>query len=390
MRNNIFIFLILLYSSQCFSYIDLNVSTVKLTITFISLGIFCFLILKNKLYQKHSSLQKFIYAFLFLPFLSCIPASLLHDQDFLTSLKATAFNLTYVCFFLLFALKAEVKDIIKSFCILGCMWTIIQAIQQFTYPTYLFASRLDTLDTNIEIRNGIYRYAVTGVYFGVFLTFYCYEKILSQKNKLCLLGFIVGLIGIYLTTTRQIIASVLLCLGIGLIISKKVKAVSFILLSIVGSIIYLYADVLFSEFIEKTQNLDSDYIRFQTFHFFGLEYSESVLSIILGNGQYSIGSTYGKEILRYRDFGMYLSDIGLVGLYSLYGIIYIINILLLFFFLYKKRKCLDLYLQLFFIYLFITSIMLVHFGYNVHSIICTCFTFYLAERSIYRNSIKKI
>lgn len=390
MLKQFFLFFILLFSSRYFSMISIDPRFIKISTTFVCLGILGFLLIKNKLLIKHSYTQKFIIAFILLPFLSCFPAYLLHNQDLITSIKATLFNITYICFFLLFAIKAETKDIIKSFCILGCLWTIIQAIQQFTYPTYLFASRPDTLDTSIEIRNGIYRYAVIGTYFGVFLTFYCFEKILLKKNILHLLGFFLGLIGIYLTTTRQIIASVLLCLGIGLIKSKKIKPTSFFLFLIIGVILYQYSDILFGEFIENTQNVDEDYIRFQTFTFFGLEYSTSILSMILGNGQYSTKSSYGEEILKFQDFGMYQSDIGLVGLYSIYGIIYITNILILFYFLYRKRKYLDLYLQLYFIYLFITSIMLIHFGYNVHSIICICFILYLADKSIYKNTIRKV
>lgn len=390
MKNKIFLFIILLYSSSCLSLIYIDTTFVKISTTIVCVMILGFLLITNRLHIRTSILEKYIYIFLTLPFISALSATLLHNQDIVISIRATLFNLAYVTFFLLYAIKTKVKDISMLFCILGVIWCLIEIIQQFTYPAYLFASRIETMESSIEIRNGIYRYGVTGSYFGIFLIFYCFEKLLANKNRLFVMGFILGLIGIYLTTTRLLIAAVIFCICIGLLLTRKIKLKSLVLFGIIGVIIYQYSDILFGSFVEKTQNdLNEDYIRFQTYTFYGLEYNNSLLAILLGNGQFSADSFYGQEILKYRDLGLYQSDIGIVGLYSLYGIAYVINILFLFFSLIRKRKFISLHLQLYCIFLLITSVTLPHFGYSVHSIICTCFVFYVVDKSIYNNTWKK-
>ena len=127
---------------------------------------------RNELKNIRIRFKKFVLCLIIIPLLGFIPAYILHGQVFLASLLGAHINLGYFFFFFLFLIKAKEQQIIKIFCILGVCWSGIELVQQFTYPTYWFATRGDTFEHSIEIRNGIYRYNVLGREYGLILLFY--------------------------------------------------------------------------------------------------------------------------------------------------------------------------------------------------------------------------
>ena len=319
--------------------------------------------------------------------LGFIPAYILHGQGFLASLLGAHINLGYFFFFFLFLIKAKEQQIVKIFCIFGIFWSGIELVQQFTYPTYWFATRGDTFEHSIEIRNGIYRYNVLGREFGLILLFYCFERFMLEKSRKYLLGIIIALVGIYLLATRQIIAMSVVCLFAGLFMMKKISIGSFMLIAIVAAIIYANAETLFGEFIEMTESVDKDYIRFLAYEFYGITYNKgNILAFLLGNGSPYAPSSYFQEIDNLeQSFGLYRADIGVVGMYSTFGIMYVIMILWFFIYVFRHRKFIDTYLLMYVLFMAGTSIMLHHFAYSLSNVITGCFIFYLIEINITKN-----
>lgn len=137
-----------------------------------------------------------------------------------------------------------------------------------------------------------------------------------------------------------------------------------------------------------TEDMDENYIRFIAYNYYGLEYNNgSLLAAIIGNGDPG-RSAYGMEIARLEDFGLYRADIGIVGMYSLYGIFYVLVIIVFFAYTIKKRKYIAVYLQMYILYMLVTSIMLHHFGYSTHHIMTLCCVLYLTDKSIQINKLK--
>ena len=81
MKNKIFLLIILLYSSGCFSLIYIDTTFVKISTTIACAMILGFLLITNRLHIRTSILEKYIYIFLTLPFISALSATLLHNQD---------------------------------------------------------------------------------------------------------------------------------------------------------------------------------------------------------------------------------------------------------------------------------------------------------------------
>ena len=211
------------------------------------------------------------------------------------------------------------------------------------------------------------------------------------KRRSYLVGMLIALIGIYLLATRQIIVMSAVCLFAGLFIMKKISIGNFMFLGIFSIIIYLNANSLFGDFIEITKEVDEDYIRFLAYEFYGITYNKgSVLAFLLGNGTPKFPSEYFQEIINYQEYyGLYRGDVGLIGIYSLYGIVYVIMIIWFYWYVFRNRKYLSPYLQMYVLYMAGTSVMLLHFGTHLTTIVTGSFILYLIEKNIARNKSTK-
>lgn len=379
----IIIFLILLFSN-CFSFVGWNPTLGgQLTKVVLLVLLAYFVINVNKL--PNTPMKPFVLGLMLLPFVSIIGSNTLHGQGVAEGFRRTMFTLSYIFFFVMYFLKVEARVILKMCVVFGIFWVAMEAIQQFTYPTIWFATRYDTFDKAIEIRNGVYRYNMEGREFGLILLFYSFQKYLETPKRKFLLGIIMGLVGIYLLATRQIMVASIMCLLYGMVALHKIKFTSFLAILVIVLLVYLNMDTLFGDYIEMTQDVDEDNIRLISYNFFGIEYNHGqFLPFLFGNGLEG-ESNYGKEIANLQDYGLFRADIGIVGMYSWYGIFYVLMILAFFVYIFKKRKFVDLYLKMYVLYMFVTSVMLHHFGYSTHHIMTLCVILYLIDGSILRN-----
>lgn len=380
------IFLIILFS-QGFSLISWN-QTFGGQITKIILVILTLFCLVNAKCIPRTPMNKYVISLMVIPFVSILGAYLGHNQGILIGFNATLFSLTYVFFFMLYILKIDEKKILNLCVAFGIFWTFMEVLQQFTYPHIWFATRYDTFDKAIEIRNGIYRFNMEGREFGLLLLFFSFQRYLETSRRKFLIGIIVGLVGVYMLATRQIMAAAILSLLFALLIMHKLKISTFLGLTTISLLIYANMDTLFGDYINMTKDVDDDYIRFMSYEYFGLEYNKGqLLPMLIGNGLNGT-SAYGREIESLGDIGLFREDIGIVGMYSLYGLFYILTIIAFFIYILRNREYIDVYLLMYVFYMFVTTIMLHHFGYSPHHIMTLCILLYLIEKSINRHKLE--
>lgn len=385
--NYIIIIALVLLFSQCFSFVGFSSILVGPVTKVVLLALLAFCLVNFKKIPK-TSMTPFVLLFMVLPFVSILGAVILHGQSISEGFRVTLFSLTYLFFFILYILKVDEQFILKISIWFGVLWVLMEAIQQFTYPTIWFATRYDTLDYAIEIRNGIYRYNMEGREFGLILLFFSFQKYLEKPCRKYLLGIVLGLIGIYLLATRQIMIASILCLFYAMLVMHKLKLTSFIGIAFIAILIYNNIDTLFGDYIEMTEKVDGDDIRLFSYNFYGLEYNKGqILPFLIGNGLNGT-SVYGKEISRFEDFGLYRADIGIVGMYSFYGVFYVLAVIGFFVYTIVKRKYIDPFVQMYILYMLLTSVMLHHFGYSTHHIMTICIVFYLIDCSIRKNKIR--
>jgi hypothetical protein len=150
------------------------------------------------------------------------------------------------------------------------------------------------------------------------------------KNIIGLLPFIVILI---LLATRQVLAAIALVTIISVLMSRHHKSkLTVIILIILATIpfYYMFKEV-FDEMINLSQKQQSSMqqsIRLLAARYFLFELNHNPLWILVDNGFPGPRSAYGVHLGRLSDeLGYYQSDIGLIGDFSNFGILYLIGIL---------------------------------------------------------------
>ena len=356
-----------------------------LHVLLISAIIIAVYLIKRPLDQR-SEIWQFAYLFAFIPFISVLGANLYHNQPVILTFFTTFKNLGYYLFFLLCAIRMKEREVIKVIFIYAYIWTFMEVVQQFTYPTYWFATRFDDEISAIEIRNGIYRFAIIGHQLCLIMMFYCFGKAAIENHTKYYLGLFVGIVGIYLTTTRQVIGVSFFAMAIVFLFAKKYKYTNMLAVFLIVFVLSLNYSTLFGFFVDKTMEIDEDYIRFITYRFYGLQYNDGdLLRSILGNGAFDSSTEYGREILSHREEGLYLSDIGYVGTYATYGFVYVILIVVFYIYAFRNYKYLNYYLKMYLIYILLTGVMHWSFGKDPSSVGISAIAFYLLHLSIVQN-----
>lgn len=332
--------------------------------------------------------------FLGLPFLSAIGAYVYHDQPFSLSLLLLRTNLLWLFYFVLHIFKVEKKQIIKLMLFVGCVWIFLTVVQQFTYPTAFFYTRADDEEGGSSIlRAGVYRFMLAGQQYGLFVLLYFFYKYLiaTDQKKLRSIFFVVaGLAGFYYFGTRQFALSAVLCMGVAVMLLKPMSRVKYIVLAIPVLIcLWVFRDVLFGKYIEMTnEQMQYGYeqnIRALCANFYLNDYwPPQWTAKLLGNGLPHELAEYGKEmnlILEY--FHFHRSDVGVIGTYSKYGILYILNIAWVFakVVMMKDIPHKDKYLKLFFFNA--AFLIITHESFSSEKVIpFYCLIMYLIDKSV--------
>jgi hypothetical protein len=268
--------------------------------------------------------------FIIIPLISGVSALLYHDQPYILSLIVLRTNFFWLFYFLLHGFNLPKRKIINVIVVIGLVWIALTILQQFTYPRYYFYSRTET-DKYSIYRSGVYRFMIFGQHYGTFVLLYFYYRFLMQRKAIYLVFVILGLAGLYYYGTRQFAISAALCILLTFFFVRgRARWYSFVILLAGISIGVYYRDALFGQYIELTTDQFSGgkNIRELSADFWLNEYWPNWLTKILGNGTPHIDSPYGQEMEKIRDrFFFYRSDVGIIGTFNEFGLIYVINVL---------------------------------------------------------------
>ncbi|MGY6741087.1 MAG: hypothetical protein ACXIUQ_00015 [Cecembia sp.] len=272
-------------------------------------------------------------------FFSILMALIYWDQSIPQSIRATATSLIYPLFFLLLQFKVKTKTIEQVIIALGAVYVLLYTFQ-FMFPSKAyFGYALGA--TEGEYANegrGINRIIFPGA--GVFwlAVFISISKITTQAKiayhylAMAVLGLIVPL----LQVIRQLVAFVVVLytfhFGTQFSLAKKVLFISIF----IGAGFYILSlDLPFIKALEETTQRDtqlgSDYIRVVAGKYFLFDFSEDIILQIFGNGFAHYNSNYGRAIERLTQDGLFLEDIGIIGLYVQAGIFAVLAWLLIFY-----------------------------------------------------------
>lgn len=386
-----FVLFVFLHSLMYFDYVGVDATTYGrfsnlLVLLLIPLCIIC-------RSPKSMPGQYWVLGFLLVPVLSFIPCWLENGQNPITSLRAYMNSALVLVFFLLHKAQVKESDLVKGITLFALIRIIITVIQQFTFPDYLFSSRLEGFDTlgyfaDIEVRSGFYRYNIDDTLLSMFLVFYYFWRLTKRINTQDAVIFLIGLLGVYIDQTRQLMVSTVLALFIFLFFSSRIRYKWAILLAvgIVSLIVVFNADILFGDLLFMTQDdMSSDNIRLRTYATYLFEFWGGPLSVVFGNGPVG-NSAYGEQVLyMYTDLKLYHSDIGIGGAANLYGVVFVLFYLSFYiFYVARNWKKLRGYLKMYFMAQVINLPMICVFTSRVYSFIFMSFMIYLCDLCIKR------
>ena len=164
--------------------------------------------------------------------------------------------------------------------------------------------------------------------FFIFFINFC-----SIEKSLPLLVVFLGLAGFYFYGTRQFALSALACIFISSLFFEKGRHRIYVLVFLGAAtfIILNFKDQLFGQYVEMTSEqlkYGVEDIRLLSANFYLTEYWPSKFARLIGNGMAYGPSMYGKEITNINLYlHFYRSDVGIIGAFNQFGLLYIINIL---------------------------------------------------------------
>lgn len=308
-------------------------------------------------------------------------------QNIKNTLIVTIPFMTWIFFFYLLYIKISIGTIEKIILMYGVFYIILYFFQLAHPDTVLFGKSVGGWDqTDFSTNRGdIARIIFPGG--GVFflVVFMAINKLSSTARKKWMWITIaaLGLIIPVLQVTRQFIFGVFVIYLYHF--TKKLpvyKRVLFLVFSIGISIYLLNLNNSLVEGLtnvtEANLNKGSDYIRVRAGEFFLADFSPTVTNKVLGNGAPYSFSTYGQFIsYLQRAYGYYRSDVGIIGMYAMFGILSVIGCIII----WVKSFTIPLpeeysYLKYYLWFLLITSLTW-YSVYQYNFLITTVFVLYL-------------
>ena len=306
--------------------------------------------------SKKLIFKRDVVCLIILPFFSAIPCLLYHNQSLFDSLIATRYVLFWLVYFALHKGSLTTDSIIKIILAIGLISAFVYFFQQITYPEYYLFDTPDIIKREIEIRSGLYRFRLFPLNPYILFAFFFYlcESIERRTAKKWIYTLIL-LLSIYLTLTRQL----WFCVAISafmypLVYENALNGKKIVTIAISLCLLYiLYSNlgnIIGTELITQTKDQfeNEDDVRVGSYLFYGLQYWNDLFNILFGNGVPFTGRTaYAAEIEAYQDtLHMYRSDIGIVGQFSMYGLLYVASFAMLYIHLIRNFRYLSTYLKL--------------------------------------------
>lgn len=285
--------------------------------------------------KRKGFFSKEIMMLIIVPFISAFSCYIYRGQDIVTSVVATRKVLFLVVYFVLLKTAFDggaLERIIVKFAIVA---TLIYIVQQIFYPSLYYFDGI--LDGKTQSRNGLMRFRLFCNNPYIYYAFFLFASFFFKTRKLRdLAGSMFFFIGIYLTLTRQIWFCCLLPVFAVPLFSDTLGAKKKMLFAVASCLCIVLLSFNLDRFVDadfanqtSAQLQNEDDIRMRSLYFYGFEYWVDGWNVLFGNGKPSFGhSSYGNYIQTVENnLRMFRSDIGIVGVLSEYGAIYIIALL---------------------------------------------------------------
>lgn len=310
--------------------------------------------------------------------LSTFAAFLFHGQNYKSTLLSQYDFYFFLFYFLLHFLKPNPSKLLTIFLVFGYLYALVYFAQYFVYPRLILSSK-------VMIDRGTIRIFMPGLPYLFTSYFILLGRFFMNKNIKYIIALIPLLIIVFLIGSRQLLASVILLTMINILLSRTIRSKLFTYLLIGACIIpvFFIFESVFSELLKVSeQQLTAgtrENIRYQAAYYFITKFNDNPLWMLVGNGSPDTESGYGRQLAMLSDqFGYYQADIGIIGDFVKFGILFVIGQFALLIKLLRTKLIEE---HTFIIYNVLSIFLTMFLGAGLHSstIGLLCFMMYIAD-----------
>lgn len=324
---------------------------------------------------------------------SVIMANFSWGQSLFSSFLATIPFMLWIFFFYLYGKQIPIDFIEKIIIIYGCTFIILYLYQFMHSQTPLFGSQ----DEFTEDR-GVIRIIFPGGGALYLVSFLAITKFTTEKNKK-ILWFLLAAFGLTCTimqVTRQSIFALTLIYFYHFIkelnIIQKIIYIS-VFIGVILAISFSNNPIVkgIDEAQKSTVEEGKSNIRIIAATYFMEDFSPNKISQIFGNGvPYALESYYALFVAKLKEEdGYYFSDVGVIGMYAMFGVFSILGLILIWFKSFKLKIPKKYYYAKYYLwYLLITSLTS-NSVYSTDYLIPTVFALYIYQKAYESNEYEQ-
>ena len=262
-------------------------------------------------------------------FISMCNAYLFWGQDILTTFLAQRFTYTFILIPVLIRIQPSSSDIIRVLKILSYVTLIIWIIS-IIKPNLIATISEDAIDRKNSNESTDIGYYVLGINIVVCYTYYLIQEYIERFNYKKFFAASFWIIFIILYQNRSMMIGVIIVFIYSLTkLKSKYKPFIICCICIFICLFLNYTWNIWISLFEESQNqlTDSDYNRWKALDYYLNDYSPNLWCYLFGNGMPSGGnSDLGNLYWQNMSKGIFISDIGMIGMWINFGIISLLSI----------------------------------------------------------------
>lgn len=295
--------------------------------------------------------------------LGSISAFIYYHQSFIQSFTVSSIFFPFFTYLMLVQLDLKKDDILQIVKLIFWVTLFIFSLDFYTFPDTLFATRSEEIETRKSL--GI---IFDGLGFTILGALFYLQRYLITNKIYNLIPFIIASVFIIFLTGSRTYLFALIASSLFVIIydllnvnSKKNKAYTILSLFGIFSIAIYYLQTHLLNLVDITKDQFSNYsddIRLESINYYTTTFQKGFFTQLCGNGFPHSESELGLIRANAHESGYFESDIGIIGLWSYFGLLSVIAWIFIYIRVFNKKYIRqNIVVVAFFIYIFINSFL---------------------------------
>jgi hypothetical protein len=318
-------------------------------------------------------------------FFSILMSYISWGQSFANSFTETIPYSVWILFFYLLHTQISVKSIEKIILIYGVIYVVLYFFQLANSPKIFFGRSL--WGDEFSVDRGIVRIVFPGGGIFVLAAFLALNKLTTQSKGrwFWLLFSLLGVIIPILQVTRLFIAGVVIIYLFHFLQKQSLYKKIMIMVVFIGIIFYVGNSNIgvisgLKEATKADEKLGENYIRIRSGTYFLTDFSPNLINQVFGNGvPYLNFSYYGLKLEQLNQKGYFLEDVGIIGMYAMFGILPVIAYILIWYKSFTIKLPKEYYYVKYYLWYLLITCLTTYYVYYPYFLISTVFALYIYQ-----------